>query len=143
MAKETRGIGSFKVGAHHNLGMAANASHLVKGFEIPEMKSVIEMNRLFIGDLFFHEFLGVASFPETARVLDLRIWPGAVFLGHILNHRIERLDFGPNRGFGFGRVVTRHAGHVVVFGVLPGIIIRHHIVAAFAERRAGRIIERA
>jgi hypothetical protein len=80
------------------------------------MKFVIEADSLFIDEFIRHEqILGMASRSQATGVIDLRIGLRAVFPGHILDDGIDRLKLGPQKLFGFRRIMAQHAGDIFVF----------------------------
>jgi hypothetical protein len=114
VAKETGGVGHLKVRADHNLGMTGYAPQLGAVNHLPKMKFVVERNPFSVGNLFFQKLCGMTPFAQAAGVFNFGVGSGTVFLGYILNDRIDGLDLGPNRSSDIGRVVAFYAGNFAV-----------------------------
>jgi len=131
------------VRAHDDLGMAARAAQLLTPPQVAQVKFMVEADPFFEGDLPGQDVGGMASRPQAAGVLDLGVRFGAVFLGYLLNHRIDRLDLDPYGRLGLGRVMALDAGYFVVFRGFPGVIVGSHYMAADAERRTRAVKKQA
>jgi hypothetical protein len=139
VAEIASGVGHFDVGPHHNLGVAARATQLLAPPQVAQVELMIEADPFFESDLAGQDICGMAAHPQATGVFNLGVGFGAVFLGYVLNHRVNGLEFGPH---GFPRlrgIMAVHAGYLIVFGSLPGFIIRLHNMAAVAERGAGAV----
>ena len=80
------------------------------------MKFVIEADSLFIDELIRHQqILRMASRSQATGVIDLSVGFGAVFFGRILDHGIDRLKLGPQKLFGFRRIMASHTSDIFVF----------------------------
>ena len=141
VTEETGAFGHLDVRAYDDLGVAARAAQLFAAPEVSQMKLVIEENPLFEGKLLRQKTGGMAIGPQATGVLDLGVGLGAVLLGHELDDGIDRLELDPEGFPGLWRIMTVHAGDLVVLGGLPGVIIGIHDVAAVAEGGAGGVIK--
>ena len=85
----------------------------------------------------------MASGLLTAGVFDLGVRFGTILLGHVLNHGIDGLELNPYGRLGLGWVMALHAGHLIVLGGFPGVVVGSHDVATVAKRGAGTVKEQA
>jgi len=143
VAEITGALRHLDVRAHDDLGVAARAAQLFPPPQVAEVKLVVEADPFFEADLTRQNVRGMASRPQAAGIFDLGVRFGAVLLGYILNHRIDRLDLDPQGRLGLGWVMALNAGYFVVFGGLPSVIVRSHNMAADTERRACAIKKQA
>jgi len=139
MTEATGGGRHREMLALDDLGVAGGAAEFLAAAEIPQVLLVVEANATVRHDP--QPLLQVAALPGTRRVLDLR--PGFLFVGpgDVLHHLIRRLDLSHGFRFDPRSVVTLDARNHVVGGVLPGLVVRFHVVAVVAEPWLGRILQ--
>jgi hypothetical protein len=141
MAEVAGTIRYLNVCAHHNLAVAACAAKLLSSAQVPQVKFVVEADPFFEGDLARQDVRGMASRAQAAGVFDLGVGFGTILFGHVLNHGIDGLELDPHGRLGLGGIMTLHAGHFIVLGGFPGLVVGLHDMATVAKRGARAIEE--
>jgi hypothetical protein len=140
MAQETGALRDRDVISLHDLRVAARAPQL---FAAPKSREVMPMIEPHAEkrQLALQLASRVASGTQARRVLDLSPRLSPVRARDVLHDLVRRLHFAHRLRFDPRGVVALDAGHVMVRGGRPGIVVRLHVVAIGAEAGLRRVID--